>query len=207
MKRISAILIVIVLLRGAGAQAQGWTISEYDFHAGIGFPASPQSFYDYYKSGFNIGAGFATRITDPLSFLGRLDYSAFSVDKARYYKGVDVDPDSSSIAGGSSTIITASGLARYFPTKDIDLPIELLGGFALSYSYLGESKATFGDLSYSQSARQYLIFSAIIGAGMSYPVAPNANLYVEGKDMLPLIRSSHANAGFTSITLGVSLIR
>lgn len=206
-KKYFFLVVPIAFLAESWANGQGLRISEYDVQAGVDLPSSPKSFYDYYQQGTAIGGGVGLSLSSWWSILAVADYSWFPVDGGRYFSWLKMKGDSNSISGGTTNNIALSGLMRYYPRADHGLSIELLGGFSAIYSDVGEATADYSGFYFSQNARSYFGFSLTFGGGLGYSVSKTVDLYLEGKDCLPLLRSANANVGFSSFMVGVRIYR
>ncbi len=87
MKNTIVITVVLVLsLCATRADAQGTSFKQAFISAGAAFPAAPDQFYDYWKTGWSLAGGLEYALAPQL----RLDisgtYSRFGFDEGRFFK-------------------------------------------------------------------------------------------------------------------------
>ncbi len=204
MKKSFTVIFILCVMISTVVLSQTWTPNEYSYRAGVSFPAAPQRFYDYWKTGFGIGGGIGFPVTTTVSFLLSGEYARFSLDKDRFFKGIHLSSDGNSISGATTNIVGFSGVYRYFPERQPQpIPIYFIGGGAIVLSSVGSSSANYSGYTVSQGGEFYFVVSAVAGGGLLFTINPTTSWYIEGEYYFGLLRSAHANSNFTQLSIGI----
>ncbi|MBS4028056.1 MAG: TonB family protein [Ignavibacteriales bacterium] len=183
--------------------SQDFSLSEYNLQSGIGFPTSPEKFYDYWRQGYNAGGGlsFSLSPATSLDFVG--EYSRFSVDRERLFKYLNISANGATIQGAATNVIMFSTLYRYFNREDATIPLFFLGGLSLTHSSIEKSEANYSGYETKQSRENYFALSLAYGGGISFPISPQLDIYLESKHYLGVLKNDQANTNLTSISVGL----
>jgi hypothetical protein len=193
MKKIVLVFVGIIFVVTM-AQSQEEHNASFMFGGGLSFPSQPRLFSDYWKMGFNIGAGFDNRLSQTLSLEGTFEYNNFAFDDEGFLKDYGFSGYGVTIEGGSATIFSVlAGLkANLIP---IDKPVSPyflgeMGIFSLSTSDMtvsGPGGSMTGKGS-SESA-----FTVVFGAGLDFVAGETTTVFIQAAYGLGFTKNESTN--------------
>lgn len=202
MKYLANVLFAVILVSSVSiAQPEG--SDKYYLGAGAAFPSAPQFFYDYWDLGFVLGAGYLTTVAPSTELLLSMDFSRFSLNKNRFFKGIELDQTGNSIAGGAISLITTSAQAKHTPKNQEYVIFHFLGGLGFSFSSIAESNATFSGQPVHQDSQSSFWGFLSLGGGLEFALRNGSILSIDGRAQFPFISSRKANATNSSIRIGI----
>ena len=195
-----SILLMIGLTR---TSAQIVTPTEFFVRGGAAFPVSSQSFTDYWKNGFALGAGVGTPLGESSTLLVSLDYARFSFDQTRLLQYFSMPPAGNSISGASSTLIVLSAHARVLQPIIENLSLYVTGGAGMVYSGVAAATVTYSGYSATAQPTNRLSFALAPGIGFTYPLQDRWSVFAEARYYWAILRKTDAHAGFSETSIGL----
>ena len=176
-------VIVAVLFIMTTAFPQDEHRATLSFGGGLSFPSQPNLFSDYWKTGFNVGAGLGYKLSTAVSIDGTFEYNNFAFDDEGLLNDLGATGYGITIQGGSATIFSVIGSlkANLIPPPKPVSPYFLvgIGLFSLSTSditistpYGSEKKK--GD---SESA-----FTIVFGVGLDIRANETTTVFIQVAD-------------------------
>lgn len=202
MKRLAS-LIFSVLFASSVSIGQPEDNDKYYLCAGAAFPSAPQAFYDFWNLGFVVGGGYLTPVASSTELFLSMDFSRFSLNKTRFFKGLELQQTGNTISGGEISLITTSAQAKHTPKNQEYLIFHFLGGIGFSFSSTGEANATFSGQPVHQDSHSSFWGFISLGGGLQFALPSGSSLNVDGRIQFPFISSQKANATNSSIRVGI----
>jgi hypothetical protein len=170
-------------------------------NGGFARPVGPQHFYDYWKDGFVVGGGIGFPFRESIALFGTLDIASFSVDRDRLFKGFGVSPGTSSYGGGSTLILAFGGSARYFQSREEDIPVYASVGVVVTLSNIAEADAEYSGISVHQDSEWNAALLTSFAVGLRVVQTPVWSWFVEGRFHLSIAGGERSNHNFSSVRI------
>ncbi|HEY6190771.1 MAG TPA: outer membrane beta-barrel protein [Bacteroidota bacterium] len=194
MKRVLLlILISSSLLTCLHAQDDSSTVKtpEISLSGGVSLPYLPDHFKDYWKKGWNAGAGFGYS-TNPGSIgystlLATVEYSRWAFDVAAFRTKLNLVQKNVALSRNPTSVfnIMFSYKGTFSPSRRSLAPYFLIG---FGYLHLSEGAITCsGDTAFTVSGQSASAFAWSVGVGIEVPVTESIAFFVQGKSTLGVI--------------------
>ena len=176
-----AICVVFAMTQASFAQSQvkRGTLS---FNSGFSLPSAPVGFADYWKTGFNFGAGLEYPLSPKVIFQGCFDYNNFPLNEDKFLsedgpRGLDV-----SVEGGAASITTVSAnLKAPLSVSGSSVTPYFVGGLGIIRISLSDVTVRYQDEIEIFDGVSETAVGLIFGAGLDFTINPKVNMFVEIK--------------------------
>lgn len=179
MYRITVTLLVIGLF-AATAVGQEEKKATLSLSGGLSFPSQPRVFSDYWKMGFNFGAGLGYALSPFLSLSGSFDYNNFAFNEEGFLKDYGISGYGITVSGASATIISVLGNLKVSLTPAMEsVSPYFLGGIGFFSVSTSDVTVSAGGSSATAKGDSESAFSVLFGAGLDIPAGEATKVFLQ----------------------------
>ncbi|RPI03019.1 MAG: hypothetical protein EHM72_02590 [Calditrichaeota bacterium] len=153
------------------------------FNTGINKPLSPSAFKDYWRSGFNLGAGTGFVLNPHFEIAAVFSFDQMQLDDNAFLKSITQSNDVySSVLGGTTSIFDIIAALKYkVPTPNHpNVTPYLTAAMGVSDKIIGKKEVSTEEDYFEEARENDILPSAGIGMGFEIVTAKNTSLVIEG---------------------------
>ncbi len=170
------ILILVLAVALAGTSIAGTPmVVRWHVGGGVVFPSGPDQFYDYWKTGYQVGAGIELFLSSRFHHVITLEGGYFPFDKERFLKRLGLEDGNTSVDGASTFVIDMTFVAKYIFTEYDNLQPAVFAGLGVAGQNQLSATVNYSGYVVTSDAKSSLFLSFPLGASvMLYHHDPNA---------------------------------
>lgn len=154
---------------------------EFAVGGGIDSPIGPKEFSDGYNLGYTAKAAVGYFLSPKLNVGLNLSYNRFGLDENGFVSEEFPDLEFD-ISGGNLTALELAGVGKYYFKQNAPrINFYIMGGPGVAFSSISDFKITALGESETLEGESETNFMLTGGIGLTYQVAPNWKLFVEGR--------------------------
>jgi hypothetical protein len=150
-------------------------------HTGISTTRAPADYQNYYNSGFNLGAGVGTLLSQHWEVRALVNLHDYELNDNGYLKSKQMDDATSMIDGGKSNVVTLLADIKYLypmPQNDKIVPY-FLGAVGLFHLNNRDIEIFFQEEDYKFEGTTQTVLGAGLGLGFDIRVEEHTYLMAE----------------------------
>ena len=180
--KVITVLITVIIFSSNNYSQTNSEIQHIEVHliGGIPFPSQPKMFTDYWHFGYNLGGGFGYRFTPIFSATVLFNFNNFPFNDDKFLRDLGMEGSGVEVNGGSTIIITVTGVAKARFTESYNkLSPYLVGGFGYFSITTSDVKLSYGYQSETIENESESAFNFLFGAGLEVPIGMNKYFFIE----------------------------